>query len=311
MSVQYRWAAAYDKSLASFRRLYARHATAALLIAVVLFSPCLLSSEATAEENGRVRSGYAVVDDISLYYELRGAGEPIFMLHGGFGSTAVWAACAEQLAKRFLVITTDARGRGRTSDGSGPTTAGRTARDVIGLMDHFGIKQANVVGHSAGSLTTIHLLIDYPDRVRSGTLVGSPLVAFGNPNDALRKQMGDLEALRDGQPKDDELKEFAEQWRRVAPDPSRFRLVMEKLNRGMGTSYSESALAAITRPVLVVKAGRDRLVPPEAFDRLATSIRGSKLIVFSEGTHGLPRQDPTRLAEEIQRFIEAQGPSIN
>lgn len=272
---------------------------------------CAGSSGALSAEpaGGTVHSAYAQVDDIRIYHEVRGTGVPIIMLHGGFGSTLLWTPSAELLAKRFLVVTVDARGRGRTNDGEGPITPGRTARDVIGLMDHLGLRQAHIVGHSAGSITAVHLLIDYPERVRSATLVGSPLIALTQPNDALRKQMNDVRAAGRGLAEDPEIREFAEQWRRLAPDPLRFAATMEKLSQVAGVGYAESALFAVSRPVLVVKAGRDALIPPEAFDRLAGAIPGAKLIDFPEGTHRLPRQEAARLALEIQKFIDAQQPS--
>lgn len=286
-----------DSRTNSFRSL------AVVLVIAICAGPIgALSAEPAGNT---VRSGYAQVDDIRIYHEVRGAGEPIIMLHGGFGTTLLWTTSAELLAKRFLVITADARGRGRTSDGDGPITPGRTARDVIGLMDHLDLRQAHIVGHSAGSVTAVHLLIDYPDRVRSATLVGSPLIALAQPNAALRKQMSDVKSAGRGLTEDPEMREFAEQWRKLAPDPSRFSATMEKLSRVAGVGYGESTLFAVNRPVLVVKAGRDALIPPESFDRLAAAIPGAALIDFPEGTHRLPRQEAARLALEIQKFIDA------
>ena len=275
-----------------------------VLLGTLLITGSAATSGAPNDERA-VRSAYAQIEDIRIYFETRGAGEPIFMLHGAFGTSANWALCADILAKHFLVITTDARGRGRTGDGDGPISPGRTAHDLVGLMNHLGIAKAHLVGHSAGSLTAVHMLIDFPDRVRSATLVGSPLVALASPNAGLQQLRRNMVALGQGQPDDDELKQFAEQWRRLAPDPSRFPVAMEKFARRVDTSYPEAALASISSPVLVMKAGRDRLIQPEAFDRLAAAIKGSKSINFPEGTHGLPRQESARLAEEIQKFIDS------
>ena len=281
----------------------------ASVVAAFLVAIGTASAGAASDARGgaMVKSAYAQVDDIRIYYEMRGAGEPIIMLHGAYGTTGTWAPCAAILAQHFLVITLDLRGRGRTGDGDGPISAGRTARDVIGLMDHLGLRQAHVVGHSAGSITAVSMLIDYPDRVRSATLVGNPLMALRVPNDAMRKLQRDMESLRDGLPvvSDPDLARFAEQLRKTAPDPNRIPIVMGKLRR-IGAVYAEDALATITRPVLVSKAGRDALIPPESFDRLAAAIPGSTLIDFPNGTHGLPRQEASRLAVEIQNFIDAR-----
>lgn len=280
-----------------------------VLIAALSLAPCVATGQPAVAQPaaGALRQAYARVDDIRIYYELRGEGRPIILLHGGFGSTELWTPCAERLAARHLVVVPDARGRGRTSDGAGPISAGRTARDLVGLMDHLGLDKADIVGHSAGSLTAIHMLVDYPERVGSATLVGSPFIALAQPNEALRKLRRDIEALRDGKPVSDaDLLQFADRWRRSSPDPSRFPYVMDKLSRSVSTAYSESVLSTLSRPVLVVRAGRDALIPAEAFDRLAAVIPGSQLIDFPQGTHGLPRQEAARLADAILQFVDSR-----
>ena len=64
--------------------------------------------------------------------------------------------------------------RCRTKGSNAPITYGRMAFDAIGLLDYLGIHSAHVIGHSDGGCTTLHLLIDYSDRVRSATLIGTP-----------------------------------------------------------------------------------------------------------------------------------------
>jgi pimeloyl-ACP methyl ester carboxylesterase len=247
---------------------------------------------------------YAKVDDLRIYYERSGSGVPIVLLHGGFGTSELWSGVRERLGGRYLVIAPDARGRGRTNDGDGPMSGGRTARDVIGLMDRLGIQRAHFICHSIATLTAVHLLVDYPERVLSATLVGSPLMALSQPNAALRALREDLEAMREGRPaRDEALNAFAARWRREAPDPTRFAVAVGKLARATEEVYPGAVLASIRRPVLVVKAGRDGLVEPADFDRLAAAIPGAKTVDFPGATHALPRQDPIGLANAVEGFI--------
>jgi aminoacrylate hydrolase len=277
----------------------------AVILTALAVSGC--AAQIGAPPDARKHIGYAQVDDIRIHYESRGTGIPVLLLHGGFGTAELWSECGERLSARYRVVAPDARGRGRTGDGDGPMSAGRTARDVIGLMDQLGIARAHLVGHSQASLTVIHLLVDYPDRVLSGALVGSPMMSLARPNAALKALRANIDALRSAGPVDDpDLVRFAARWRELAPQPDRFEPAMEKFRVAIDATYSEAALGTIRRPVLVVKAGRDNLIDAADFDRLAAAIPGARVADFPDGTHGLPRQAAVRLAEAIERFIESQ-----
>ena len=81
---------------------------------------------------------------------------------------------ATELARDFRVILADSRGHGRTADAAGPITYGRLTFDVVRLLDHLGIDRVHVVGHSVGAIVGLHLLVDFPDRVRTVTLLAGP-----------------------------------------------------------------------------------------------------------------------------------------
>ena len=71
-----------------------------------------------------------------------------------------------------MVTIADSRGQGNSTDGAGPITFGRVAFDAVRLLDHLGITRAHVVGHSSGAIAGLHLLVDFPDRVKTVTLLG-------------------------------------------------------------------------------------------------------------------------------------------
>jgi pimeloyl-ACP methyl ester carboxylesterase len=108
-----------------------------------------------------------------MYYEVQGTGDPILFIHGGGGSAqGSWPKdYANDLSRNFMVIIADSRGHGYSTDGAGPITFGRLAFDAVRLLDHLGIARAHVVGHSAGAVAGLHLLVDFPDRVKTVTLL--------------------------------------------------------------------------------------------------------------------------------------------
>ena len=67
----------------------------------------------------------------------------------------------------------DSRGQGNSTEGAGPITYGRLAFDAVRLLDHLGITRAHVVGHSSGGIAALYLLVHFPDRVKTATLMGT------------------------------------------------------------------------------------------------------------------------------------------
>jgi pimeloyl-ACP methyl ester carboxylesterase len=62
------------------------------------------------------RTGYAPVDGLKLYYEIRGAGEPLILIHGGVGGIAMFGNLPDTLARHRQVIAVELQGHGRTAD---------------------------------------------------------------------------------------------------------------------------------------------------------------------------------------------------
>ena len=70
---------------------------------------------------------YADVNGISLYYEEHGSGQPLILLHGGYGTSEMFAAILPSLASGRRVITVDLQGHGRTADVDRPLPSRRWA----------------------------------------------------------------------------------------------------------------------------------------------------------------------------------------
>jgi pimeloyl-ACP methyl ester carboxylesterase len=105
-------------------------------------------------------------DGETLHLSVSGSGAPLIMLHGWTSSHTVWAS---QLAALKLVpgpghrvFRPDARGHGGHSLSGTPTPdVARLARDLLNLLDHFGLEKAAVVGHSMGALTLWQFIRDH------------------------------------------------------------------------------------------------------------------------------------------------------
>jgi pimeloyl-ACP methyl ester carboxylesterase len=74
-----------------------------------------VSAVASAQQTST--TGYAPVNGLKMYYEVRGSGEPVVLLHGAFMTiTNNWTGWIGELSKTRKVIAVEMQGHGRTAD---------------------------------------------------------------------------------------------------------------------------------------------------------------------------------------------------
>jgi len=121
---------------------------------------------------------YADVNGISLYYEEHGTGQPLVLLHGGYGTGEMYAAIMPSLASGRRVITVDLQGHGRTADADRPLRFQTMGDDVAALIRHLGLgpgAEADVMGYSLGAGVALRTAIQHPDLVRRLVIVSHPV----------------------------------------------------------------------------------------------------------------------------------------
>jgi len=82
------------------------------------------------------------VNGFDMYFEDRGAGEPLLLLHGGMGIGADWLHVFPEDPDEYRVIVPDLRGHGRSTNPSGAFTFHQCAQDVLALLDYLGVPSA-------------------------------------------------------------------------------------------------------------------------------------------------------------------------
>jgi 2-hydroxy-6-oxonona-2,4-dienedioate hydrolase len=117
-----------------------------------------------------------------------GAGDPLLLVHGGWGGAAMhWSRAWEALADRFFVIAPDLPGIGRIDQAPLPDLASY-ARWVDELLGALGVESAVCVGNSFGASVVCALAAQSPARVRGLALVnGFPMP----PTPPLLRELGE------------------------------------------------------------------------------------------------------------------------
>jgi pimeloyl-ACP methyl ester carboxylesterase len=201
---------------------------------------------------------YADVNGLSLYYEEHGSGEPLVLLHGGFGAGELFGPILPALAARRRVIAVDLQGHGRTADVDRPLRPEDMADDIAALIAHLGLEHADVMGYSLGALVALRTAIQHPDRVRRLVLVSIPFRRDGSHPEVLAAmdQMGPQAAdmLR--------ASPLGELYARTAPRPDDWPVLVAKTADLVKADYDWTAeTEAITIPTLLVFADADSVRP--------------------------------------------------
>jgi pimeloyl-ACP methyl ester carboxylesterase len=223
---------------------------------------------------------FADVNGVRLYYETRGEGEPLLLLHGFTGSSADWRQVFEQPPAGFQTIAPDLRGHGQSTNPSDTFTHRDAASDVLGLLDRLGIKRVKAVGMSTGAKTLLHIATSQPRRVEAMVLV-SATPYFPDQARALFGQFAIEDATDE---------EWAALRKRHTQGDAQIRALYRQ-GRAFRDSFddvnfSARDLAAVTARTLIVHGDRDPFYPVGMAVELFNRIAGSFLWVVPGGGHG-------------------------
>ncbi|HEV7882805.1 MAG TPA: alpha/beta fold hydrolase [Solirubrobacteraceae bacterium] len=260
------------------------------------------------------------IDGSEIYYERRGAGEPLLLLQGLGGNSLHWGErFLSALEDMFELVLYDHRGAGR----SGPltvecTTAG-LAGDAAALLDELEIDAAHLVGISMGGMVAQELALAHPERVRTMTLG----CTFPGGPEAKMTDMAIVAMLAEAVLSGDE-----ERTRRVgydvmiapeyAADPANYELYAEVAAQypasipvlmaqleAVGGHDTSTRLAGVRTPTLVIHGTADRLMDPVNGELLARLIPGARLELLDGAGHLFFWEQPERSAQLVREHAAA------
>lgn len=134
------------------------------------------------------------INDISMYYEMHGQGEPIVFIAGFSADHTTWLLVSEILKANYQVILFDNRGAGQTDVPSGAYSIEQMAADVAALCAELKIDKAHFVGNSMGGFILQALALQHPGLVKSAFISNSALNAHCSFNVYLAAQRKLLES---------------------------------------------------------------------------------------------------------------------
>ena len=255
----------------------------------------------------KVKSGYAEVNGLKMYYEVYGSGQPLVLVHGAFsGIGTSFEKLLPGLAQNRQVIAFELQAHGRTADIDRPLTLEGLADDVAAALWQMGIRQVDLLGYSMGASVVLHAALRHPELVRKLVLV-SVTYNLGGVHPGLMEGLGEMTpSMMYGSP-------WHEEYMLIAPHPENFdNLFAKKTQMDRQTKdIPAEAIRAIQAPTLLMLGDSD-LVRPEHAVEMFRLLGGG---VFGDTPAGLPKSQlailPGTSHVSIANKAELLVPMIN
>jgi pimeloyl-ACP methyl ester carboxylesterase len=269
----------------------------------------VIGAAACAPGSPRVETGTLPVTGGTVSYEVAGSGEPVVLIHGGFGDRRMWDDQFSVLARDYRVLRYDHRGFGRSP---APDTTYSPVRDLIQLLDRAEMDRAHIVGNSLGGALAITFGILHPERVRSLTVVASGADGFRYPQSDIEAITQVVALMRGGKQEEALTKWLGNPMLAVVNTQPAVKEKVERMvreNAGIWTMAAwpqqpltppaRERLGRIRIPTLVVIGDRDAASVRMFADSTARMIPGAERVVL-EGTDHLPHMERP---EEFNRIL--------
>ncbi len=217
----------------------------------LFLSIVLLGESRCANAQADTGNFYTSFDNTKIYYEVKGNGFPVILVHGFIVNGESWkktAVYVDLLDAGYKVISLDMRGNGKSdkphTDEAYANDA--EAKDIMGLAKKLGIKNYDVVGYSRGSIITARLLV--LDKRVNKAVMGGMGSDFTNPEWPRRKMfyralMGDTVKELEGMVK-------------YVKESGLDQLALAYLQKEQ-PSTSKEALAKVKQRVLIICGDKD------------------------------------------------------
>jgi pimeloyl-ACP methyl ester carboxylesterase len=220
------------------------------------------------------------INGMEMYYEIRGAGDSLVLLHGGTGAGVNWDLLFKNAPAGYRLVVPDLRGHGRSTNPSATFTFRQSAFDVFAMLDHLGIERFKAIGMSLGAKILLHMATQQPARVEAMVLV-SATPYFPDQARVIMQQLSPYNRT-------DAEWEQMRQWHKHGDEQIR---ALWKMANAFKDSYDDMNftppyLSTIRARTLIVHGDRDPLYPINMAVELYAAVPCSYLWVIPNGGHG-------------------------
>lgn len=253
-----------------------------------------------------------------LHFRQAGAGQPVVLLHGLFGSLENLGGIARLLTQDYTVYSVDLPNHGRSPHCAGADLA-CMAEAVHDWLTQLGLADAAFVGHSLGGKVAMELALASPDSVRSLAVMDIAPIAYKPRHDAV------FRGLRAIDPAQLQSREEAEQTlAEYVPEAAVRSFLLKNLVREGGTLRWRMHLQDLETQYLgLIQANRNGIFPGSVLflkggdsdyilqeHRIAILERfpQAEYKVIAGAGHWLHAEKPGLIAAQIKKFLQQNNP---
>ncbi|MFL5656084.1 MAG: alpha/beta fold hydrolase [Ktedonobacteraceae bacterium] len=226
---------------------------------------------------------YIKVNDIQMYYEIHGDGEPLVLIVGLGTDISEWDGIIHWLAQKYKVLAFDNRGAGRTDKPDTHYSIEMMANDTAGLMQALGIQQAYILGISMGGRIALALALQHPKSVKKLVLVSTSARSIKNWRSHFFSMLSGMPIFRS-----------------KYPQP---RYAFTQQRQASFVYNCTGKLHELHIPTVIMHGKKDKIVPYKLAEEMHTGIKGSKMLTFSGGHIFFFMKERQQFLDAIAEFV--------
>ena len=252
-----------------------------------------------------------------IAYDVAGSGDAVVLIHAGVANRSMWDAQVDALQDRYRVIRHDTRGFGETETDA---VAFSNRADVAALLDELGESRAHIVGLSRGGAIALDFALEYPDRVRSLTVVAGGVSGYESPAEPPPETWEAPEAMEEARDWHGLSEWETAYWADGPGQPvDRVPDIRRQVHEWVLTTYlaekqegvpqpldppAAGRLAELRVPLLVMLGTLDDPGTTESMRHLAAAVPGARLEEFPTA-HMVNLEEPMRFNAVLRTFLDS------
>ena len=252
-----------------------------------------------------------------LNYKEMGEGPPLMILHGLFGSLDNWLTIGKKLADNHHVILVDQRNHGQSFHHPNFTYAA-IADDLNHLVEHLGLQQPILMGHSMGGKTIMKFSQAHPEKFNRLIVVDiAPksypvhhehiLQAYHSVNLSSIEKRSDAEDQLKSSIKEVGVRQFLlKNLQRDKQGSFSWKInlpVIEKNIEKIGEGLPQETIS--DRPVMFVRGEKSDYVRDDDMELVRNIYPSAQLVTVKNAGHWIHAEQPGTFLEIVNRFITA------
>ena len=240
-------------------------------------------------------------------------GRPVVLIHGYTDNGRDWAPLIPALDRGLRLIVIDLRGHGQSGKPECCYTRQDMAYDIKLLLDVLGIRQADIIGHSLGSIVAQTFAGFWPERTRRLVLISS--TAGRAPGDVGGFDfVTPILALKD--PIDPNSPFMRAWWSSPTPVDEAFMTKQREdsatipaavwkavIFQGLMGMELRSTLPMIKAPTLMIWGGKDSIITEADRSGLIAGLPEATVKLYPDLGHNPFWEEPARVADDIEAFL--------